>query len=90
MFEPGIEGVPQSVTQEIERQDGEEDGEAGATTMCGKSRMKVRPEASMLPHSGVGGWMPSPMKDRAAMVRMALATYSVTCTMMGPMQLGST
>ena len=51
-------------------------------------RINARLRAIMPPHSGVGGWAPSPRKLRAAASRMAEAMLRVVWTMRGPKQLG--
>ena len=38
----------------------------GAATVHHAVRMKVRALTSIAPHSGMGGWAPSPRKDSAA------------------------
>ena len=45
--------------------------------------------ASMAPHSGAGGWAPSPRKPSAAPSRMAKAMESVVCTIRGGRLLGT-
>ena len=50
--------------------------------------MYCRPPESMAPHSGLGGWMPSPIKESPAAFRIAEATPSVDWTMIGAMLLG--
>ena len=54
----------------------------------GPERMNSRASASIVPHSGVGGWAPMPRKPSAAASRMALETQSVACTMSGARQFG--
>ena len=51
-------------------------------------RIRARLWAMSAPHSGVGGWAPSPRKLRAAASRMAEAKLKVVCTISGPMQFG--
>ena len=46
--------------------------------------------ASMIPHEGVGGWVPRPRNDNAASVRMANAMEKDDWTRIGARQLGST
>ena len=44
-------------------------------------RMYCRAEESIIPHSAVGGWIPSPRKLRPQAHRMPLAMPMVPCTM---------
>ena len=62
----------------------------GKVTTHQARRTNSRASASMVPHSGVGGWAPRPRKPRAAASRMALEKPSVDWTMSGAQQLGST
>ncbi len=50
--------------------------------------MNSRASASMVPHSGVGGWAPMPRKPSAAASRMAFEKLSVAWTISGARQLG--
>src|SRR5690606_31109941 len=60
----------------------------GKVTTHQARRMNWRDSASMVPHSGVGGWAPRPRKPSAAASRMALEKLSVACTIKGARQLG--
>jgi hypothetical protein len=44
----------------------------------------------MLPHEAAGGWTPSPRNDSDASARIANATLSDACTMIGVAALGNT
>src|SRR4029453_3569700 len=44
----------------------------------------------MLPHDAWGGWMPSPRNESDASARMAKATLSEACTMIGLKAFGTT
>ncbi len=50
--------------------------------------MKLAPSATMMPHSGVGGRTPRPMKERPAALRIAQPRLSETCTIIGGSALG--
>ena len=50
--------------------------------------MKLAPSATMIPHSGVGGRTPSPMKLRPAAFRIAQPRFSDACTIIGGSALG--
>ena len=60
----------------------------GNVTTHQARRMNSRAVASMVPHSGVGGWAPMPRKPSAAASRMALEKDSVACTISGARQFG--
>jgi len=49
-----------------------------------------RPMAIMAPHSGIGGWAPSPRKLKPAASKMAEPNPREAWTIMGAMQLGKT
>ena len=51
-------------------------------------RMNSRLSASIVPHSGAGGWAPMPRKPSAAASRMAFEKLSVAWTISGATQLG--
>ncbi len=51
--------------------------------------MKRAPSATMIPHSGVGGVTPRPMKDRPAAFRIAQPRLSEICTAIAGRTLGS-
>ena len=50
--------------------------------------MYTRPSPSMLPHAGVGGWIPRPRKDRNDSRTITWATWSVAMTTMGETRFG--
>src|SRR5690606_26077043 len=50
--------------------------------------MNSRASASIVPHSGVGGWAPMPRNPSAAASRIAEEKASVACTMSGARQFG--
>src|SRR5690606_40090728 len=50
--------------------------------------MNSRASASIVPHSGVGGWTPMPRKPRAAASRIAAEKARVAWTISGARQLG--
>ena len=85
-----IERIAQAVADQIDGEHGDQDGEAGKRHDPGAERRNSRAEASIVPHSGVGGCAPRPRKPSAAASRMAFETPSVACTMSGARQLGST
>ena len=51
--------------------------------------MKLRPSLRMEPHSGVGGWMPSPKKLMDAPVSIHMTTSEAANTTAELMTLGS-
>ncbi len=51
--------------------------------------MKRAPSATMMPHYGVGGLTPSPMKESPAALRMAQPRLSDICTAMAGKTFGS-
>jgi hypothetical protein len=62
----------------------------GKVTTHQARRMNSRASASMAPHSGVGGWAPTPRKPSAAASSTAEEKPSVAWTISGGMQFGST
>ena len=46
---------------------------AGKATICGLTCHSARPSVMMLPHDGMSGGVPAPMKDRIASITMAEA-----------------
>src|SRR6185437_15508740 len=60
----------------------------GSTDSHQSSGRKEAPEATMVPRSGVGGWMPSPRKDSEAPMRMTKPASSEVLTAMAETQLG--
>ena len=61
----------------------------GNREMCQASRIYMRAELRMEPHSGAGGSTPRPRKDSPATLRMVVATPSVPCTITGDRALGT-
>ena len=61
---------------------------AGNTHRCQYERMNCCPSPTIWPHDGVGGLMPTPMKDRAASVKIASGMPKVTATTIGVSALG--
>ncbi len=55
-----IQRVAQSVAQQVEGQHGDEYRRAGKIATCGAITISARASLSIAPHSGVGGWAPSP------------------------------
>ena len=51
--------------------------------------MNCAPSATRMPHSGVGGRTPRPMKLRPAALRMAQPMFRLTCTIAGGSALGN-
>src|SRR5450432_498420 len=51
--------------------------------------MKRAPSATMMPHSGVGGFTPRPMKESPAALRIAQPRLSDTCTAIAGSTFGS-
>src|SRR5204863_8860415 len=51
--------------------------------------MKRAPSATMMPHSGVGGLTPRPIKESPAALRMAQPRLSDTCTAIAGSTFGS-
>lgn len=62
----------------------------GNTAIHHASWMNPRPSASIRPHEGSGGWVPSPMNESAASARMAKARLTDVWTITGAATLGST
>src|SRR6266849_116146 len=58
-------------------------------TTCGLKITNWRPVASMLPQSAVGGWLPSPRKERPAVARIFAPTSRLKATMTGERSCGT-
>jgi hypothetical protein len=63
---------------------------AGNTQRCQYVRRYCCPSPTIWPHDGVGGLIPTPMKERAASVKIAWGIPKVTATTIGVRELGST
>ena len=87
---PGVEDVAQPVAEQVEAQHRSISARPGKTTSHHLPVvMKRAPSATMMPHSGVGGRTPRPMKDRPAALRIAQPRLSEICTAMAGSTLGS-
>src|SRR5438094_692449 len=62
----------------------------GNTQRCQYERMYCWPSPTICPHDGMGGLMPTPMKDSAASVKIASGIPKVTATTIGVSALGNT
>src|SRR3546814_7515583 len=60
----------------------------GKVTTHHARRMNSRASASIVPHSGAGGWAPMPRKPSAAASRMEFEKERVAWTMSGAVQFG--
>src|SRR5690625_2896569 len=56
--------------------------------MWGANNKYCRPRLKIVPHSGVGGWAPSPRNPNPAAHKMAEPTCNVDWTIIGARQLG--
>ncbi len=57
-----IDGITQSVAEDIEREKRQPDRERGDQHQVGNDRREATPSEIMMPQLGVGGCTPSPMK----------------------------
>ena len=83
-----IDGITQSVAEDIEREKREPDRERGDQHQVGNDRREATPSEIMMPQLGVGGCTPSPMKLSPASSRIAFGIARVAATMRGASVFG--
>ena len=71
-----VQRVAEAITEQVDRQDGEQDDPTGITHSHHATRKYLRPSASIRPHSAVGGCAPNPRNDSDAVASIAVASTS--------------